>query len=184
MDNKKGIILVCILIIIFIIICAIELFNKDSRNINIESQEIIYDEESKTEDLEADYKDITVYKEDGTEEKISDYKNMPIMILFWNEKSEDSVKVLKKVNELYSKYENRIKFFMIDTSDKVDDNIKNEISIDIYYDLDKEAINEYRIKKYPSMIYIDKNNEVFNAKTGFTTTDALEANLDILSENF
>ena len=32
--------------------------------------------------------------------------------------------------------------------------------------------------------YINESNEVFNAKEGFTTTDALEANLDILSNNF
>ena len=32
--------------------------------------------------------------------------------------------------------------------------------------------------------YIQKNNEVLHAKSGLTSTDALEANLDILSENF
>ena len=47
----------------------------------------------------------------------------------------------------------------------------------------KEAIRKYDIKEYPSIIYINSDNDVFNAKSGFTTTDALEANLDILSNN-
>jgi hypothetical protein len=55
---------------------------------------------------------------------------------------------------------------------------------EIYLDKDNEAKNAFNITEYPSLIYITKDNEILNAKSGFTTSDALEANLDILSENF
>ena len=186
MENKKIIILAIILVVIFMIICACELlFNSEKQIIkNDEEVEEIEEEISKTKDIKVTYKDITIYKEDGKEEKLSDYKDMPIMILFWNEKNEDSVEDLKKVDKLYSKYEDKIKFFMINTSDKTNEKLKNEISIEIYYDTYKEAEKKYGIEEVPTLIYINKGNEVFNAKTGFTTVDALEANLDILSENF
>ena len=62
--------------------------------------------------------------------------------------------------------------------------ITKDYSLEIYYDFYEETAIKYNITQVPSMIYINESNEVFNAKEGFTTTDALEANLDILSNNF
>ena len=73
---------------------------------------------------------------------------------------------------------------MINTSDKTPKNLEDELTIDIYYDNLKEGTSKFYITEIPSMIYIQKNNEVLHAKSGLTSTDALEANLDILSENF
>ena len=84
---------------------------------------------------------------------------------------------------MYKNYEDKIQFLMINTAEDVDEKLASEYTIEIYYDFYKEAARTYNITETPSMIYINKENEVFNAKSGFTTTDALEANLDILSEN-
>ena len=164
MKNKKGIIIACIFIVIFVILCIGELlYHKGTENSLPEYLEgYDFNEESKTKDIDAKYKDVTVYKKDKTEVNLSDFKDKPVMILFFNENNEDSIKVLKKVNE----------------------KIEEEVELEIYYDFYNEASRSYSISEYPSMIYIDKTNEVFNAKAGFTTTDALEANLDILAENF
>ena len=43
---------------------------------------------------------------------------------------------------------------------------------------------DYNELEIPTIFYINEFNEVFNTKTGVTTYDALEANLDILSENY
>ena len=72
---------------------------------------------------------------------------------------------------------------MINTSRDVDEELQNEYSLEIYYDFYEETARNYNVKEVPSFIYINENNEVFNAKSGFTTSDALEANLDILSNN-
>lgn len=145
---------------------------------------VVEEEISETEDLEgAEYADFTVYTAEKKEVKLSDYKDKAVMILFFNPNNQDSMEVLDKVEAMYSDYEDKIEFFMINTAEEIRESLDNKYTIEIYYDLYKEAANCYNVTKLPSMIYIDSTNTVFNAKTGFTTTDALEANLDILSEN-
>ena len=72
---------------------------------------------------------------------------------------------------------------MISTSKEIPSNLKNEISMEIYYDLDREYEKKYNVTSLPAMIYIYSDNTVMNAKSGVPSTDSLEANLDILSDN-
>lgn len=161
--------------------------NTDEEKLTLEDfeDENYVEEESNTEDIEnVEYKDFVIYKEDKTEVKLSEYKDTPIMLLFFDPTVEDSMTVLKKVEDMYKNYENQIEFFMINTAEEVDENLKDEYSLEIFYDFDGNAQKEYNIEIMPSMIYIDKANEIMNAKSGVVSTDALEANLDILSNNF
>ena len=186
---KKNIIIISISIIILIICVAFFLYTLKMDKKKIEPEEVIdgievKEEESKTKDIEnINYNDSVLFKSDNTEVKISDYKDKPIMLLFFNEENKESIEVLKKVEELYPNYKDTIQFFMINTAKEVNKELDNKYTLDIYYDLYEEAKIKYNIKTVPSMIYINELNEVFNAKEGFTTTDALEANLDILSNN-
>lgn len=190
---KKNIIILSVTIIIFILALAFFLYVNQLEEKNIPIKEDIkpnvvenrVQEESKTENIEnVNYTDFTIYKEDGSEVKFADYKDMPAMLLFFNSENTDSIEVLKKVEDMYKNYEGKINFFMISTAKEIDENLKNEYTVNIYYDFYEEAARKYNITEVPSMIYINEENEVFNAKVGMTTTDALEANLDILSNNF
>lgn len=181
--SKKNI-LILVGAIILVVIATIFLvwslnYNEKETEVNI-----VAEEESKTKDLEnVNYTEFSIYKEDRTEVNFADYKDKAAMLLFWNPNNEDSVEDLKKVDSMYEKYKDKINFFMISTAEEVDEKIKNEVSIEIFYDLYKEAQTKYNVTEVPTLIYITEENEVFNAKVGFTTTDALEANLDILSNN-
>lgn len=147
---------------------------------NSESKDI-----SNTEDIEnISYTDITIYNENNEEISLSEFADTSVMMLFWNSQNEDSVEVLKKVNNLYEKYKEKVKFLMISTSRDISENIKSEISMNIYYDLNNEYQEKYNIQKIPTMIYIYKDNSIMNAKSGIPSNDAIEANLDILSDNF
>lgn len=190
---KKNIIILSVTIIIFILALAFFLYVNQLEEKDIPIKEDIkpnvvenrVQEESKTENIEnVNYTDFTIYKEDGSEVKFADYKDMPAMLLFFNSENTDSIEVLKKVEDMYKNYEGKINFFMISTAKEIDENLKNEYTVNIYYDFYEEAARKYNITEVPSMIYINEENEVFNAKVGMTTTDALEANLDILSNNF
>ena len=181
--NKKNVIILIIGIIIFCLALVFLIFSINSKKENSQNN-IEVEEVSKTKDLEdVDYTDFVFYREDRSEVRLSNYKDKPAMILFWNEDTEDSVEMLKRVNEMYEKYKDKINFFMINTTAKVSDEIKNSISMEIYYDLYKEGVLKYNISEFPSMIYIAEDNSIMNAKAGLTTRDALEANLDILSNN-
>lgn len=142
-------------------------------------------EVSNTQDVEnISYTDIIVYNENNTEISLSEYAGKPLMLLFWNPENEDSVEVLKKVNEKHDKYTNKIEFLMVSTSKDIPEALKNEISMNIYYDLNNEYQTKYNVETIPTMIYIDKENSIMNAKSGVPSSDAIEANLDILADNF
>lgn len=183
--SKKSVIS---LVIAIVLVIGATMFFIWSLGIEQETQkeeEIISEEESKTKDLEdVSYIDFVFYKEDRTEVNFSEYKDKATMILFWNPDNEDSVEDLKKVNSMYEKYKDTVNFIMLSTSEEsVDESIKSEISMEIFYDFYKEGQIKYNVTEVPTLIYITEDNEIFNAKVGFTTTDALEANLDIISNN-
>lgn len=186
--SKKSIISLVVAIVLVIGAAMFFIWSLGvKQEIKEEEEEVIAEEEeSKTKDLEnVSYTDFVFYKEDRTEVNFSDYKDKPTMILFWNPDNEDSVEDLKKVNSMYDKYKDTINFIMLSTSeDTVDESITSEISMEIFYDFYKEGQIKYNVTEVPTLIYITEDNEIFNAKAGFTTTDALEANLDIISNNF
>lgn len=187
MKEKKNIIILIVTIIIFCIALIFFMWTLKKEDMNEEGKienNIETEEVSKTKDLDADeYIDFTFYKEDGSEVKLSDFKDKATMVLFWNSDIEDSVEVLRKVNELYEKYSSRVNFIMINTAQEVNEQIKQEVAMEIYYDFYKEGTTKYRIEELPSMLYIKEDNQIFNAKSGLTSTDALDANLEIISDN-
>lgn len=169
-------------------IASNEIDKENSINNETDNQEInnIEDAEvSKTEDVEnVSYTDITIYNEKDEEIALSDFSNNSVVMLFWNPENEESIEVLKKVNSLCDKYKDKIKFLMVSTLKDIPEDIKNEINLEIYYDLNNQYQEKYNIQKIPTIIYIYKDNSIMNAKSGVPSTDAIEANLDLLSDNF
>ena len=94
-----------------------------------------------------------------------------------------SYRTYKKQDLVYKDYEDKVNFFMINTATDIDKELENEYTLEIYYDFNQNVAKSYNVEEVPSTIYIDELHNFLNAKTGFTTTDALEANLDILSNN-
>lgn len=179
----SSILLLVIAIVFYMYVNSMQIESEENEN-EVENQVVIEEEVSKTKDLEdVSYTDFSVYTSDNKEVKLSEYKDKAVMLLFFNPNNSESMEVLDKVESLYSDYEDKIKFFMINTAEKVGTSLEKEYTIEIYYDTYNEATQNYNITEVPSMVYINEQNEVFNAKSGFTTTDALEANLDILSDN-
>lgn len=182
--SKKNILILVGAVILVIIAVIFLVWSLNYNNNNVEEEKVVLDEESKTKDLEnTNYSDFVFYREDKSEVNFSDYKDKATMILFWNPSNADSVEDLKKVNDMYEKYKEKVNFIMLNTAEEVDESIKNEVSMEIFYDFYKEAQIKYNVTEVPTLIYITEDNEIFNAKVGFTTTDALEANLDIISNN-
>lgn len=201
MKDKKNIILLVVAIIIFIVslIFLFWSFNQEDKNLNklstsnlddeaVETKLVSESETSNTQDVEnVVYADITLLTENERKINLSDFKNTSVMLLFWNPENEDSVTVLKKVNDIYKKYDDKISFLMISDTKEIPENLKNEITMDIVYDLENEAKEKYNVTTLPTMIYIYNmynDNTIMNAKSGVPSNDAIEANLDLLSDNF
>lgn len=183
MSKKSIIMLVCAIILLVGAVVFVVWVNNSS--VHQEEEKEVLNEVSDTRDIaNARYSDFTVYKADKTEVKLSDFESKATMLLFFNESSDESMQVLQKVEDMYKDYEDKINFIMINTAKEVNNDLQKDYTLEIYYDFYEEAARNYNVKTMPSMIYINDVQEVFNAKEGFTTTDALEANLDILSNNF
>ncbi len=181
--SKKNIIILVVAIVLVVLAVVFFVWTNNYNQNNVK-EEGVEEEISKTEDLEnVSYSDFVFYREDKSEVNFADYKDKATMILFWNPENKDSVEDLKKVDSMYETYKDKINFLMISTAEEVDEQIKNEVSIELFYDFYKEGQLKYGVKEVPTLIYITEDNKIFNAKVGFTTTDALEANLDLISNN-
>ena len=204
MKENKNIILLVIAILVFIVALVFLIWSFNTNNMSLKKQDVSknnsniisetteknldnsIDEQinnsereediSNTQDVEnVEYNDITVYTEDEKEVKLSDFSGTSAMLLFWNPENEDSVEVLKKVNEKYKKYEDKVKFLMISTSKEIPEDIKNEISIEMYYDINNEYQEKYNVTTIPTMIYIYNDNTIMNAKSGVPSNDELRS---------
>ena len=100
------------------------------------------------------------------------------------EKVKVNGKVINKLGIKVNPNKDKIEFLMISTSKEIPEELKSEISMKIYYDLNGECQEMYNATVIPTMVYIDGNNEVINAKSGVPSNDAIEANLDLISNNF
>lgn len=185
--DKKTIIILIVSILFFVGAIGVYFFVNSTVEIddNVGKEFVLPEEEpSKTKDLDnITYVDFSFENNEGNLVKLSESKDKATMILFWNPDNKDSVDVLKKIDSMNEKYE-KINFYMINTSEDIPKELEDSLTIDVYYDNLNEGVSKFYITEQPAMIYIQKNNEVLHAKTGLTTTDALEANFDILSENF
>lgn len=131
-----------------------------------------------------EFLNFTLYRADNTEVDLSEYENKPMMMVFFDDRGEESLQVLSEVDSMYETYKDTAKFLMINTNRDVNESLKNEYKIEIFYDFYKEAVRKYNIKEFPTMIYVQKDNTIFNAKTGVPSLDSIEANLDIITENY
>ena len=160
-----------------------DVVQNSNMDINSNQANTVLEEETETKDFSATYTDFTVEDSTGNSIKLSDYKDSPIMVLFWNSENEDSVEMLNRINEQYDNYKEYIKFIAIQTGEQTTAELQ-DIKFPIYYDKNEEIVKIYHIEELPTMLYINKENEIFNSKIGLTSVDALTANLDILAENF
>lgn len=136
----------------------------------------------------AEYKDFSVYDENGNVVSLDSFSGKPVFILFWQVSELDSVEMLKVLNDVYTKYSEKVIFLSVtDLASKADAQKivqDNNIQVPIYYEENSAGSTAYNVTNYPTAIIKDKNNNIVNQKVGQMEEDTILANLDILSENY
>ena len=136
----------------------------------------------------AEYKDFSVYDENGNIVSLDSFSGKPVFILFWQVSELDSVEMLKVLNDVYTKYSEKVIFLSVtDLANKTDAQKivqDNNIQVPIYYEENSAGSIAYNVTNYPTAIIKDKNNNIVNQKVGQMEEDTILANLDILSENY
>ena len=134
-----------------------------------------------------------IYDENNQKVTLSDFADKPMALIFFNTTNQESLDALKIFAENEEKYLEKINMAGICISDGISESMQtvkenlseNEILLNnIVYDLDYSAKNEYHISKIPSLVFINKNNEVINTISSDMDEDVITANLDILAENY
>lgn len=191
MSRNTVIILVSIFLILVLgatfIVCSVKMVELRDKKNSVEPiiDYSIEEKPSNTSDLQVTkYLNFTVYREDNTEVNLSEYENNPVMILFFNDKDSGSLEVLNAVDSLYEKYKDTVKFLMVNTNKDINPELKDKYKLEIFYDFYKEAVRNYNITEFPAMIYITRENSIFNAKVGIPSLDSIDANLDIISNDY
>ena len=134
-----------------------------------------------------EYSDIKVEDTSGSEITLDDYKSKANIILFCNNKNDDSVEELKILNRLYSSYSDKVEFMVIAKKNlQVNmDSVYNQNSIilPLFYE-DGSASNAYDVTKYPTILIKLDTDDIVNKLEGVKEVDTIQSNLDILSGNF
>ena len=195
-DWKKGqkiIIIVCIVMFSISIILtglALIMVSEEEDVIVNEEPEVISD--SNIDFVGENYKPVTVYDETRQEKSLEEYSEGPLAIIFFNNTVED-LEILNLYREYEATYSDKVTVLGIYVPQDPEEDIgaiKEELAEkDIYlsnmvFDLDYSANNEYRITALPSLVFINKNGEIINTVSSDITQDMVNANFDILAENY
>lgn len=179
--SKKTKTLLIISIIFFIIALGIFLFAKINSN-KTNTNQIANNSQNVKES-----KKFTFTDNNGNEYKINKSSELGKAIIFWSSDTENSSETLELINTYYETYKDSIDFYIINTNEKYEDIISLVENLNytfpIYYDSQNKASEFYTIEKLPTLIFIDKQNEI-HTLNGRIDEDTLTANLDILAENY
>ena len=142
-----------------------------------------------------EYKPSKVYNNNQEEIALSNFSDKAMVLIFFNTTNQESLEAL----EIFSKYEetylDKINIIGICISDGITEDSnkvktileENNISLkNILFDLDYSAKEQYDINIIPTLVCIDKKQEIINtiSRVEDINEDVITANLDILAENY
>lgn len=193
--GKKIFVIACALLVLEMIVLGgaflILSSNEKSELDNNENLNTV--SESKESDFSGDaYNPISVYDETKKEVSLDDFGKGPLAMVFFDnsEESLDALRIFADYEESYSGKVTIIGIYVPKTSDEDFSSIKQElVEKDIYlnnilFDKDYSANNQYSVITLPSLLFINKNGEIINTVTSAINQDVVNANLDILAENY
>ena len=207
MKNKKTVItfvLIGVLLILAIVVNIIALSGKNEikensqtqTNLSTEVENIVENNTITEEDLELvgeKYVAADVRDANNNDTILETEEDKPMILVFWNTSNVDSTEALKVIQSFYEKYNDKVKFSCVAVIDEVNENkekvenfiSENNITIPIIYDtINNSLTTANNITKIPTILMINKNGEIINTLTAEINEDIIEANLDILSENY
>ncbi len=196
MENKKLWQILCFigigmtLIAAFVIISSFENFKTSQELLEKSNKDMSTNLELSGEKYSVSH----LYDENNNEVTLDQYADKPMVLLFFNTKELKASDAILLLEENYEKYKSQINFVniaLIDGVVETKENIANyitdnSITMPVLYDSEYTAKEEYKVEKIPTFVFVNKNQEIINTidEEENITQDVIEANLDILSENY
>ena len=191
MKKKKIIIITVISVILVISLIGLMIVSKSKNEMSKPINNIPGNEIS-LELTGEQYKPSKLVDENNTKIELSQFSNKPMALLFFNTTEINAKEAINIFQKYYEEDKDKINFINISVIDGVTESKEdvktyiqnNNITIPILYDTEYTAKNEYEIDTIPTFIFINKNNEIINTIAEDINEDVIEANLDILAENY
>lgn len=187
---------IIILAVLFIALLGggIFAYNRLSKNYNETETVTLSDSDSNsnqsqsTEQQKNTAPDFTVVDYNGKQTKLSDKKGKPVVVNFWASWCGPCKSEFPAFEDAYNKYGNDVEFMMINLTDGYQETISSAKSfIDeqnytfpVYYDTTMSASNAYGVFSIPKTLFIDKNGNIVQNRTGTISQDTLEQNIESL----
>lgn len=187
---------IIILAVLFIALLGggIFAYNRLSKNYNETETVTLSDSDSSsnqsqsTEQQKNTAPDFTVVDYNGKQTKLSDKKGKPVVVNFWASWCGPCKSEFPAFEDVYNKYGNDVEFMMINLTDGYQETISSAKSfIDeqnytfpVYYDTTMSASNAYGVFSIPKTLFIDKNGNIVQNRTGTISQDTLEQNIESL----
>lgn len=205
MKNKNSIIILAIVLVIIGIVCAVYVCvgrNNTTGGIIAENQ--VRTKVSDNENIKNEVQDELELRgnaynpEEGTDvngNKLSTIveAGKPMIVLYWNTKEESGMEAVKMLQKYYADYKDSVTFMLIVAMDNEEEDktpaeefiAENEIEIPVMYEVVLDpASTANEINNIPTLLVVNKHGEKINSMMDHITEDAIEANLDIIAENF
>ena len=134
--------------------------------------------------------DFTVYDAEGNKHKLSDFQGKPVIMNFWATWCGYCKMEMPDFQKKFEEYGEDIHFLMINMTDgqqetfeKASQYVEKEgFTFPVYYDMDWEVQNAYRVSSLPITFFIDaEGNFVANGR-GALNEKTLQAGIDMLLE--
>ena len=178
--NKNTKILLIVSIVIFILAIGIFAILTISSNSSSNTASTQNNQTNTTEPEE-----FIITDNEGNELQINEDTELGMAIIFWSSDTEHSLETLELIDTYYDAYKDLIDFYIINTNEKnsnIIEIVNNcNFTFPVYYDLNNKASDFYSIDQLPTLIFIDKNDELHTINNGIDE-DTLTANLDLLAE--
>ena len=182
--NKNNIVLIIIAILLFIfsIIFVFLSFSSNSsfpnNTTHIENSIMSEDEFFSNINYE-NFIDFKFLDKNNNELKMSSFLGKPIVVFFSDfiDNAEDSAGFIQTLEFFYEDYEEQAQFFTIDKNDVPD----YASMITLYKDIDGNE--KYNVEQLPTLLFVDSEGNIINQVTKIDE-DSLEANLDLICENY
>lgn len=195
LKNKKVALILCIILVIVIIASIFLIFasNKnENNNLDVNNEQNVNNNEDESDFSGPEYKTSKVYDENNEEISLSDFSNTAMALVFFDltDESLDVIKIFEKYEKDYLDKVNIVGVCVEEESSNDINAVKEKIKEsninlkNVLYDLDYSAQNEYSVFSAPTLVFINKQNQIINTLTTSMNEDVITANLDILAENY
>lgn len=133
--------------------------------------------------------DITVMDYDGNKVNLSDYKGKPVVLNFWATWCYYCKVEMPDFNEAYKKYPD-VQFLMVNATGTNGETVESakayieqeQYEFDVFFDTGYEGLRKFGISSFPMTIFIDKDGNIKSERIGMLTMEALESEIEKLTE--